>query len=147
MHNFRPSDEFHEIKLEDSNENRFKYNQGSLDDIEKQDHMYYKENSTTQYPPGRSWDSTTNKGYNRGDHTIAENDQTKHMFMNYVNNDIFANPDEQAPKSINIDVLDELDFDKKDKNEEYIPIEVNRKYCTVCNLEQPIRTKHWRTWK
>ena len=54
VYNFTPPNEFHEIKLEDSNENRYNIDPQNIDDIEKQDHFYYKENSTTQYPPGRS---------------------------------------------------------------------------------------------
>ena len=128
VHSFYPSDEFHEIKLDEGTNNKFKYNSKNNDDIEKQDQMYYKENSTTQYPPGRSRDMSFNKDFNHDENGIADNDQTKNMFVNYANHDIFANQDEKAPKSINIDVLDELDFDKKEKTEEYIPIEVNRKY-------------------
>lgn len=125
VHNFSPSDEFHEIKLDERTNNKYKFNSRNIDDIERQDQMYYKENSTTQYPPGRSGDISFNKEYRNDESNLEENDQSKNMF---VNQDIFAKHDEKVAKSINIDVLDELDFDKKDKTEDYIPIEVNRKY-------------------
>ena len=52
-------------------------------------------------------------------------------------------------KSVIIDVLDDMELGRAQQadKEDEIPIEVSRKYCTVCNLEQPIRTKHCRVCK
>jgi hypothetical protein len=45
-------------------------------------------------------------------------------------------------KTIIIDVLDDPELGKTHDGEESIPLEVSKRYCTKCRLEQPIRSKH-----
>lgn len=40
-----------------------------------------------------------------------------------------------------------MDVDTKQQEEQETPLFVETKYCTVCNLEQPLRTKHCGTCK
>ena len=76
----------------------------------------------------------------------SELDQTKqkHGSLGYNLGDEFQRLNDNQKKSVNIEVLDEIENAKPADEEETIPIEVDRKYCIVCNLEQPLRTKHCR---
>jgi hypothetical protein len=53
-------------------------------------------------------------------------------------------------KAVIIEYLDDPELGKgqdNSTNEDRIPILVDKKYCTKCNLEQPLRTKHCKDCK
>lgn len=48
----------------------------------------------------------------------------------------------EGNKSIIIDVLDDPEMAKTQEIDERIPISANTRFCTICSLEQPLRSKH-----